>query len=35
MTTTIFWATELAFDYLFRNDEMRYLGGVIGWQLVI
>jgi putative flippase GtrA len=30
MTTAIFWTTELTFDYLFRNDEMRYLGGVIG-----
>lgn len=30
VTTIIFWGTELAFDYIFQNKAMRYLGAVIG-----
>ena len=29
-TTAIFWIIEYGFHYLFINDSMRYLGGVIG-----
>lgn len=30
LTTAVFWGFELAFHALFRTDQMRYLGGVIG-----
>lgn len=30
VTTAIFWGFEFAFDALFRDKEMRYLGGLIG-----
>lgn len=30
LTTLVFWSLELSFDYLFRSEEMRYLGGAIG-----
>jgi len=29
-TTAIFWATELAFHFIFQSAELRYLGGAIG-----
>lgn len=30
LTTIIFWSTEYVFHYLFEQDYMRYVGGVIG-----
>ncbi len=30
VTTVIFWATELSFDYLFKTKTMRYTGALIG-----
>lgn len=30
ITTAIFWGFEFAFDYLFDNKTMRYVGGIIG-----
>lgn len=29
-TTAIFWAVEYSFQWLFRTDTMRYIGGMIG-----
>lgn len=29
-TTAIFWGTETAFHFLFQNDAMRYVGGIVG-----
>lgn len=29
-TTLIFWGCELGFDWLFKNREMRYCGGLLG-----
>ncbi|MDF2182985.1 GtrA family protein [Neptuniibacter sp. CAU 1671] len=33
LTTLIFWGTELAFEWIFQDQLMRYLGGVIGLTL--
>lgn len=33
LTTGVFWGFELAFNALYHNKEMRYLGGVIGLAL--
>lgn len=33
LTTAVFWGFELAFNALYHNKEMRYLGGVIGLAL--
>ena len=30
LTTLVFWGAEWLFEILFRDDFMRYLGGVIG-----
>jgi putative flippase GtrA len=30
LTTAIFWGTELLFEFAFRDDLMRYLGGALG-----
>lgn len=30
LTTLVFWGVEWLFEILFRDDFMRYLGGVIG-----
>lgn len=30
VTTAIFWGTETIFHFAFKEDSMRYLGGVIG-----
>lgn len=30
ITTAIFWGFELWFEYLFKNETMRYVGGIIG-----
>jgi putative flippase GtrA len=30
ITTCIFWGTELAFDAIFQNKTMRYVGAAIG-----
>ena len=30
LTTLVFWGAEWLFEILFRNDFMRYLGGVMG-----
>jgi len=29
-TTFIFWGFEISFDYMFENDNAKYLGAVIG-----
>ncbi|UJS24345.1 GtrA family protein [Thiothrix winogradskyi] len=29
-TTLIFWGFEFGFHYLFQNDLLRYVGGIIG-----
>jgi putative flippase GtrA len=29
-TTIIFWGTEIAFDYLIRTPNAKYLGAMIG-----
>jgi putative flippase GtrA len=33
LTTGVFWGFEFAFNDLYHNKEMRYLGGVIGLAL--
>jgi len=33
ITTLIFWGTELAFEWIFQDQLMRYLGGVLGLTL--
>ena len=33
VTTIIFWGVELGFEWVFRTDFMRYLGGVIGLMI--
>ncbi len=30
VTTVIFWGTEFGFNFYFKSDQMRYLGGAIG-----
>jgi putative flippase GtrA len=32
-TTIIFWGTELSFNFYFKSDPMRYLGGAIGLSI--
>ena len=32
-TTALFWGVEYGFHFVFRTDEMRYLGGAIGLSL--
>jgi len=29
-TTIIFWGTEIGFDFIFHNDNAKYLGAIIG-----
>ncbi|PHS56189.1 MAG: polysaccharide biosynthesis protein GtrA [Sulfurimonas sp.] len=29
-TTLIFWAFEIGFDYIFEDENAKYLGGIIG-----
>ena len=33
VTTIIFWGVELGFEWAFKTDAMRYLGGVIGLMI--
>ena len=33
LTTIIFWGVELGFEWAFKTDAMRYLGGVIGLMI--
>jgi putative flippase GtrA len=30
VTVAVFWGTEFAFQYLFANEVLRYIGGTIG-----
>ncbi len=32
-TTIIFWGTEIGFDFIFNNDNAKYLGAVIGLSI--
>lgn len=32
-TTTIFWLTELAFDYAFAHEYAKYVGAVVGLSI--
>ena len=32
-TTIIFWGTEIGFDFIFDNDNAKYLGAVIGLSI--
>jgi len=33
ITTIIFWATELGFEFIFQSKQMRYLGAVLGLSI--
>lgn len=33
ITTVLFWATEFGFEWLFKTDLMRYVGGGIGLSI--
>ena len=32
-TTIIFWGTEIAFDFMFANENAKYIGAVIGLSI--
>ena len=35
ITTTIFWGTQLSFDFLWSYENSRYIGGVLGLVILL